>query len=61
MVNRIIKNDFTKAPILYTCPVCNETGFGYFGNVNKIGGIPRNSRRLFRCNNCSIVITEPEP
>ena len=56
---KIIKYDFTKAPIFYICPVCGETCFGYFGNANRVGEIKWSGKRLFRCNNCNIVITEP--
>lgn len=56
---KIIKNDFTKAPIFYICPVCKETGFDYFSDANRIGNEDWEGTRLFRCNNCNIVIAEP--
>ena len=56
MKNKTVKNDFSKAPIFYICPVCKNTGFDYIGDISHGEGYT--NRRIFRCNSCCIIIAE---
>lgn len=46
------KINFDDSPLFFKCPVCKNKGFSFIGGNVGLGS------RLYRCNNCSVVIAE---
>lgn len=57
------KIDFSEAPIFFKCPLCKHVGFIYIGEIGgydskNLGGTWHHGRKLYRCDNCHMVISE---
>ncbi len=49
------KIDFKQAPIFFKCPLCKNIGFIYIGDV---GHSKEYLHKLYRCDNCHVVLSE---